>query len=692
MRHVDSEEFPRQFARTRRFSLGAPRDFTVSRNGERVLFLRSASGSEPRALLWCHEAGEERLLADPGDSAGVAAYAADAEARLVAYVADGALWTVRTDGGPPRRVLTAGPGPVGDPRPAPDGGALAYLAGGSLRVVRADGTDDRPLADPDTDPGADPSTDPGEVSYGRADRIVTESLGRARGYWWSPDGAALLVARVDTSAMRRRHLADPTHPERPPTSHRYPAAGTPNPAVSLHVFGVAGGHVPVRLPAADPDGGWGPAFEYVIAADWTHAGPVVALQSRDQRTVWVLRIDPATGSAEPLHRITDEDWVEVTPGTPLHTAAGVPVLPGVRGDAHTVRIGDVAAPDGLQVRQVLGAVGERVLFTASEEPTETHVWCYDAGPAGRGFERLTSEPGVHTAVAGGDTLVLDSATPDGQTVTVLRGGRPAGRLAVLAEQPSVPDRGVHLTLGPRDARGRLHLPSWYEPGAARLPVLLCPYSGPGRQIVTRARGWWTVVAQWFAEQGFAVLAVDGRGTPGRGVAWRRGIRGDRLGPVLDDQVDALHDAAERCEALDLTRVGIRGWSYSGYLAAGAVLRRPDVFHAAVAGAPPTDRRLYNTYWEERYLGHPELHPEGYDRSSLLPHAERLSRPLMLVHGLADENVGPVHTFRLSAALLAAGRPHTLLPLPGVGHLVDREGTADTLLRIELDFLQRALSA
>ncbi len=211
-------------------------------------------------------------------------------------------------------------------------------------------------------------------------------------------------------------------------------------------------------------------------------------------------------------------------------------------------------------------------------------------------------------------------------------------------------------------------------------------------MVTKSREWWTAVCQWFAEQGFAVLATDGRGTPGRGVAWQRAVLGDRLRPVLEDQIDALHAAVERYDVLDSTRVGIRGWSFSGYLAAGAVLHRPDVFHVAVAGAAPVDRRLYDTYWEERYLGHPDVQRDAYERCSLLPYAHRLTRPLMLVHGLDDDNVFPVHTLRLSAALLAAGRPHTVLPLSGAGHLVAGEGQADALLQLELAFLREALGA
>ncbi|MET9364767.1 prolyl oligopeptidase family serine peptidase [Streptomyces sp. NPDC006632] len=675
---MDIDGFPRQFARTRRFTLGVPRDITVSPDGDRVLFLRSESGVDPRAHLWMYEGGQERILAGP-----TTAYATDRDVRVVAHLLDGSLWTVRTDGGgPPRRIPTAGP--VRDPRPSPDGTLIAYVARGALRVVGTDGTGDRPLAVPES----------ADITYGLPDHTAVESIGRTRGHWWSPDGDALLVARVDTSGVERRWLSDPSDPGRVPRSVPYPAAGTVNAVTSLHLMTVAGGHTPVQLPhrapAKDaPTGSWGLAFEYVVSADWQSAGPVIGLQTRDQKTMWVLRADPATGAVEPLVRQRDEDWIEYPPGAPLHTAAGMLVLPEVRGDERTIRLGDVLAPAGLHVRAVLGSVGERVLFTASEEPTEEHVWAYEAG---RGFERLTHTPGVHTATAGGDTLVVDSRTLDGHTVTVLRDGEPQGRIAVLAQQPLVTPRPAHLPLGERKLRGRLHLPSWYEPGMPRLPVLLSPYAGPGMQIVTKANGWHTAVCQWYAEHGFAVLATDGRGTPGRGVRWQRAVVGDRLGPVLDDQIDGLHAAAEHCDALDLGRVGIRGWSFSGYLAAGAVLHRPDVFHAAVAGAPPTDRRLYDTYWEERYLGHPDLEPLDYERSSLLPVAGNLTRPLMLVHGLADENVAPAHTLRLSAALVAAGRPHRVLLLPGVGHMVTGEGVADTLLTLELDFLKGSLGA
>jgi dipeptidyl-peptidase-4 len=168
------------------------------------------------------------------------------------------------------------------------------------------------------------------------------------------------------------------------------------------------------------------------------------------------------------------------------------------------------------------------------------------------------------------------------------------------------------------------------------------------------------------------------------------VRGDLATPVLEDQVEALHALAQVEPRLDLARVGIRGWSFGGYLAALAVLRRPDVFAAAVAGAPVTEWRLYDTHYSERYLGHPDRDPEAYDRSSLLGDAARLDRPLLLIHGLADDNVVAAHTLRLSAALLAAGRPHQVLPLTGVTHMASEEEVAENLLLLQLEFLREHL--
>jgi len=246
-----------------------------------------------------------------------------------------------------------------------------------------------------------------------------------------------------------------------------------------------------------------------------------------------------------------------------------------------------------------------------------------------------------------------------------------------------------LRAGRRDLRTALVLPSWHEPGSAELPVLMDPYGGPHAQRVLASADAY-LTSQWFADQGFAVVVADGRGTPGRGPQWERAVAGDLASPVLEDQVDALAAVADRNSDLDLSKVAIRGWSFGGYLAALAVLRRPDVFHAAVAGAPVTDWRLYDTHYAERYLGNPEGDAAAYERSSLIADADKLSRPLMIIHGLADDNVVVAHTLRLSSALLAAGRPHSVLPLSGITHMASQEVVAANLLLLQVDFLRRAL--
>ncbi|MFG3437610.1 prolyl oligopeptidase family serine peptidase [Nonomuraea sp. NPDC047897] len=681
---------PRQLARTRRFTLGAPGAFTLSPDGATVFFLRSRAGDDPVSCLWSLDlaSGRERLLADlltllseaeeelspeertrrlrAGElSSGIVGYAADDACELLACALSGRLWTVRPADGTVRRIPAAEP--VLDPRPDPTGRRVAYVSGGALRVVTADGGTDEVVLAPDGP----------EITYGLAEHVAAESMGRHRGYWWAPDGRRLLVARVDTAPVRRWHLADPSDPAAPPVSFPYPAAGTPNADVSLWIAAPGAPAVRVRWDAS--------SFEYLTRAGWDAAGPYAAVQSRDQRRLLVLGIDPATGATRVLAEQRDDAWVELVPGLPARDAAGRLLTGADLDDTRRLLVaGEPVTPPGLQLGAVVAVDGETVLFTASDESTQTHLWAHD--PAG-GLRRVSDEPGVHTGLRRGGTTILQSRTLTRPGTKVRVGSL---EIASHAERPVLDPRVELLTLGPRELRAALFLPSWHTPGHGPLPVLMDPYGGPALRKVTDEQAWWTYVSQWFAEEGFAVLAVDGRGTPGRGPAWERAVHLDLAGPVLADQVDGLRAAAARRPVLDLGRVGIRGWSFGGYLAALAVLRRPDVFHAAVAGAPVTDQRLYDTHWRERHLGHPDEHPEAYDRCSPIREAASLTRPLLLIHGLADDNVVPAHTLRFSQALLEAGRPHEVLPLPRTTHLPSQESVAENLLLHQLGFLRRAL--
>jgi dipeptidyl-peptidase-4 len=694
----DPGSFPRRHARTQGFSLGRPRGFQVGADGARVAFLRSAAGDDPVNRLWVLEVagGAERLVADPaglgGDgpadlppeerarrerarerAGGIVAFAADLDLTVASFALAGRLFVADLAGPGGVRELPAGQR-VLEPRVDPGGARVAWVADRALHVADLDGAETE-------QPGRLVGEDDPEVSWGLAEFLAAEEMGRARGLWWAPDGRRLAVARVDLRPVRRFHLTDPANPAIEPVRLPYPAAGTDNAEVSLHVVDLDGRRVEVGWDRA--------AYPYLAAVRWDAGGPLTLLvQSRDQTATLVLAADPDTGAVTELAAQHDPAWVELVAGVPAWLDGRL-VMTADDPACDTRRLtvdGRPVTPPGLQVTEVVAATGGAVLVAGSEEPTETHLWRVVPGAAP---ERLTTPGGQHAATAAHSVVVITRADleHDHTATTVTAPGRPPLPVASLAQPSGLVPRPRLLRAGPRQLRCALLLPE--QPTAESLPVLLDPYGGPHHRQVLAARDRF-LTSQWFADQGFAVLVTDGRGTPGRGPAWERAVWRDLAGPVLDDQVEALLAVAADHPQLDLSRVAVRGWSFGGYLAALAVLRRPDIFHAAVAGAPVTDWRLYDTHYTERYLGHPAADPDAYRRSSLLADAAKLERPLLLIHGLADDNVVAAHTLRLSGLLLVAGRPHNVLPLSGVTHMAAQEAVAESLLHLQLTFLRDAL--
>lgn len=699
--------FPRRSARTQRFTSGAPRAFTVAPDGSRVVFLRSSSGTDRANQLWVLDVAEnrERPAADPAallggaterlpaaerarrersreGGAGIVGYATDTAVELASFTLSGRLFTAELRAGTARELRV--PGPVIDPRPSPDGRLVAYVAGGALRVVGADGEGDRALAEPESPAGE------GSVSYGLAEFIAAEEMGRSRGFWWSPESDSLLVARVDDSPVRRWWISDPARPESEPQRVAYPSAGGANAEVRLFVVGVDGSRTEVSWDRA--------RYPYLAHAHWSAAGaPLILVQARDQRSQLFLAVDPASGSTRMVHADEDPTWLDLFPGVPCWSPGGQLVRIADEGGARVLAFGERPLTGAqLHVRAVLDVSADDVLVAASAgeaaalpETGEVHVYRVNE----LGVERLSQEPGVHSAVRAGGVTVLVSSALDrpGTQVQVLRGPKSPTTVTSHAEHPGLSPRVTLTQGGARKIPCAVLMPTDYD-GDNPLPVLMDPYGGPhGPRVLAAHNAYLT--SQWFADQGFAVVVADGRGTPGHSPAWEKAVRDD-FTVTLDDQVEALHALAERFP-LDLSRVAIRGWSFGGWLAGLAVLRRPDVFHAGIAGAPVTDWRLYDTHYTERYLGDPATNAAVYAESSLVTD-EGLSapaaphRPLMLVHGLADDNVVAAHTLRLSSALLAAGRPHEVLPLSGVTHMTPQETVAENLLLLQVDFLKRSL--
>ncbi len=703
---TESDSFPKRHARTQRFTLGAPRSFTVAPDGSRVAFLRSGTGTDRANALWILdvEKGGERVVADPRallggarerlspeerarrersreGGAGIVGYATDAAVELASFALSGRLFAAELRVGTARELSV--PGPVIDPRPSPDGRHIAYVAGGALRVVGAEGDGDRALAEAD-----------GEgVTYGLAEFVAAEEMSRSRGFWWSPESDRLLVARVDDTPVQRWWISDPAHPERDPHHVPYPAAGTPNADVRLFVVGLDGGRTEVLWDRA--------RYPYLARVHWSAAGaPLLLVQARDQRSQLYLAVDTESGTTRMVHADEDPTWLELFPGAPCWSPSGQLVRIADEGGARVLAVGERPLTGAqLHLRAVLDVGADDVLVSASAgeeaaeaEIGEVHVYRVNE----LGVERLSQEPGVHSAVRSGSVTVLVSATLDrpGARVQVLRDGKPAATVASYAEDPGLSPRVTLTQGGARRVPCAVLMPTDYH-GDTPLPVLLDPYGGPHGQRVVAAHNA-HLTSQWFADQGFAVVVADGRGTPGRSPAWEKAVKDDVAAVVLQDQVDALQALAADFP-LDLNRVAIRGWSFGGYLAALAALRRPDVFHAAVVGAPVTDLRLYDTHYQERYLGDPGEQPDVYRRNSVIDDAGLVDaaephRPMMVIHGLADDNVVVAHSLRLSSALLAAGRPHEVLPLSGVTHMTPQESVAENLLLLQVDFLKRSLPA
>jgi dipeptidyl-peptidase-4 len=705
-------EYPELAARTRRFSYGAPRAVTVASDGSRVVFLRSAGAEDPvdRLFVLDVSTGQERLIAEPDallagsgadlppeeralrerlrlSAGGIGSYATDPAAKVAAFALGGRLFRADLVGGAVTELETAGP--VIDPRPDPTGQRIAYVTGGALRV---------------SEPDMLIASEEG-ITWGLAEFIAAEEFGRYRGYWWAPDGRGLLAARVDESRVPRWTLHDPSEPDSAPNTVAYPHAGAANAVVTLHLLDLDGGWVDVHWDRE--------TYPYLVSVSWGETGgPLLTVLRRLQQHGLVLAVDPRTGETQVHAELADPRWVEPIGGTPAYLPDGRVLVGGeLAHDGYDARClfadGTLLTPPGLYVRRVCGRIGPDnarhgadLLVEASEgEPSEQHLYRVTAQPGAPGVDarKVTSGTGWFSGFAGGATLVVGELGLDhaGAKWTVQHAGEPVGELTNFAATPPYAPRPTLERVTDRRLPSGVLYPRHHVAGR-KLPVLVDIYGGPQHQEVLAVRSRW-LERQWWADAGFAVVVVDNRGTPGVAPSFEKVIHRRMADVVLGDQVDALHALADKHPDLDLSRVAIRGWSFGGWLSALAVLRRPEIYRAAVVGAPVTDWALYDTAYTERYLGLPSDGSDVYAHHSLVemaaepPVSPDDARPMLLIHGLVDDNVVAAHTLRLSAALLRAGRPHAMIPLTGATHMA-AGGLTERLLRLELDFLRTSLGA
>lgn len=710
-------EFLESFAQTFRYRLGQPTAIKISPDGGTVFFLRSGPRSfvqdmyeydvvtgRERVLLTADQIlrGENEVLTAEElarrermrlASRGIAAYDLSPDASRILVPLSGRLFIYDRASGAKTELKSQAGFPI-DARFSPDGSKVACIRDGDLYIIDASTGAETRLT----------TRENASIEHGSAEFVAQEEMDRREGYWWSPDSKWLAYQRTDTSGMERFSIADPVNPEKEPQSWPYPRAGKANAVVTLGIAPASGGQT--TWVSWDRE-----RYPYLARVNWPKNAPLTALvQNRTQTEQVLLAIELSTGSAATLLTERDSAWLNLhsepkwlSDGSAFlwTTDASVDERVELRSREGVNRA--VLSPSTLYVRDVLavdkGASAMWLLTGApssAANPTgaiEQHIWKI---PLLGGEPQRLTDRGVNSAVVSkeGTTMVITSESFERMPRYIVRStltSEPRELKSQAEQPPFFPNVEFASIVGPSSGQmfhAALFRPRDAKPGM-RYPVILSVYAGPGLQYVTMSpRG--GLLDQWYADHGFIVVRIDGRGTPGRGRAWERAIKGDLIHIPLEDQVEALKVLGDKFPELDLGRVGVYGWSFGGYFSAMAAMQRPDVFKAGVAGAPVCDWADYDTHYTERFMGLPQDNADGYRASNVLTYCKDLKVPLLVVHGTADDNVYFMHSLKMTDALFRAGRHFEFLALPGFTHMVPDPVVTRSLYGRVAEFFVREL--
>lgn len=706
------------------------RGVEVSPDGRFVAYLTPDPADQSSLDLWIARAagGEARLLVagrtvePPGEAlgeeeksrrerqrfasvSGVVSYQWDDQGKRLLIPAGGVLYTADAQTGAVAKLNTGGPGAL-DAKISPRGRYASYVRDQNLYVIDfADGRE-RALT----------LEGKGTVSFGTAEFVAQEEMGRFTGYWWAPADDAIAYTRVDDNPVEIVPRLEVGPGGATVTPQRYPRAGKPNAQVSLYVRHLTPDGPPVRV-----DLGASPEV-YLARVHWSIDGSdlFVERQSRDQTRLDLLRVDPVSGDSIVILSETQSPWVALNDdfralgdgdfiwGSDrsgsnqlyLYHRDGTLVRPITTGEAPVVRgaMGSgEAAPGVVGVDEETGIVYfmasretpiERQLYAVSYRTpgqpvavTHGHGWWTAEMPkSARVFVGYYSEPGIppQTALYGVDghrlrwieQNALDTSHP----------------FAPYSERYPPPEFGVLKAADGQDLHYVLQKPVGFDP-SRQYPVIVIVYGGPGAQFVVRA--WRDVREKPFLEADFILFQLDNRGSANRGLAFERTIAG-RLGSVeVDDQVVGLN-WLRSLPYVRAEKIGVFGWSYGGYMVLRMLTDPRTRLVAGAAGAPPTDWRQYDTHYTERYMGDPVANAAAYDASAVLPRLDALSGRLLLVQGMADDNVAFANSIAVMAALQAKGTLFDLMLYPGQRHGIQGPPRQVHLWRTLLAFFERHL--
>ena len=723
---VPDPDFLREYAESSRYSNGKPTSITLLPDGEGAIFLRSEPRSAVRNLFVLDANGRERTLLTAaqvlGDAdetltaeelarrermrlsaRGIVSYSLSEDGSTLLVPLSGRLFLVDRETGHRRELPGEGGSPL-DARMTKDASLVGVVRDGDPYLIDTRTSEQHRM----TNRSGEPQT----VSYGEAEFVAQEEMGRRHGYWIAPDASSIVYQRTDVDGLESFTIADPANPAKAARTWPYPRAGTKNAEVRLFVQPLNG----ARAVGAPIEIRWDrDAYPYVAKVEWQKGAPLTVLvQNRAQTEQKYLSIDPATGYATELLTERDRAWINLDDSTPKWIDDGDAFLWATEKDAgwslemrdRAGRLMHTVVEPSLGFRS-LGHIDEdafggrgAAIVSASDDPTQTHVYRVPLYPEDGPPVKLTAAPGAHslTVAKDGSTALLSSRPLVGESTMTLYDlrdaapgslGDPIGEMRSVALEPNFAPSLEFTRTGPRrDIDAVIIRPRDFDP-ALEYPVIVNVYGGPTSVMVERVRDRY-LFQQWMADHGFIVVSMDGRGTPRRSAAWQRAVHKDFITKPLEDQAQGLVSLGERYREMDLSRVGIYGWSYGGYFSAMAVMQRPDVFAVGVAGAPVADWADYDTHYTERYAGHPETDPDSYRVSNVLTYADQLERPLLIIHGTADDNVYFVHGLKMANALFAAGKDFDFLPLSNQTHMVRNPEVVIPLWTRVVDYFEEHL--
>nr|Q6F3I7.1 RecName: Full=Dipeptidyl aminopeptidase 4; AltName: Full=Dipeptidyl aminopeptidase IV; Short=DAP IV; Flags: Precursor [Pseudoxanthomonas mexicana]BAD27580.1 dipeptidyl aminopeptidase IV [Pseudoxanthomonas mexicana] len=698
----------------------------IAPDGSRVTFLRGKDRDRNRLDLWEYDiaSGQTRLLVDssvvlPGEEvlsdeekarrerqriaalSGIVDYQWSPDGKALLFPLGGELYfyDLTKSGRDAVRKLTNGGGFATDPKISPKGGFVSFIRDRNLWAIDlASGKEVQLTRD-----GSD------TIGNGVAEFVADEEMDRHTGYWWAPDDAAIAFARIDETPVpvQKRYEVYPDRTE--VVEQRYPAAGDHNVRVQLGVIAPKTGARPRWIDLGkDPD-------IYLARVDWRDPQRLTfQRQSRDQKKIELIETTLTNGTQRTLVTETSTTWV------PLHNdlrflkdgrflwsseRSGFEHLYVASEDGSTL----TALTQGEWVVDSLLAIDEAAglayVSGTRDGATEAHV--YAVPLSGGEPRRLTQAPGMHAATfARNASVFVDSWSSDTTLPQIELFKADGTKLATLlvndvsdATHPYAKYRAAHQptaygTLTAADGTTPLHYslikPAGFDP-KKQYPVVVFVYGGPAAQTVTRA---WpgrsdSFFNQYLAQQGYVVFTLDNRGTPRRGAAFGGALYGKQGTVEVDDQLRGIEWLKSQA-FVDPARIGVYGWSNGGYMTLMLLAKHDEAYACGVAGAPVTDWALYDTHYTERYMDLPKANEAGYREASVFTHVDGIGAgKLLLIHGMADDNVLFTNSTKLMSELQKRGTPFELMTYPGAKHGLRG---SDLLHRYRLteDFFARCL--